>query len=279
MDFQGHVHFQSCSTTACRPYGRQGAGSIEEFGSIQASAQLIGKQYELSDALQPGAASVACMLGAAYTSQRLRLLSTLIIQQRTQAADAPTSSPSGCEDCSASLNNQVKDDSGPALSSRLCLEAAEPAAAEPQGTDTQQPVSSLQLGQPGSTASPQDVSHEAVPALTRDEKLRAQRSMSMLRATDSRVSNTLQITEVCLRPHLAFITHRVTIAGPSPDLSHMRTVASQHLTECDAEKETTCTAVGQMWQALRLAHATAGSTAALSGYGRRRPSAGWPSGQ
>lgn len=218
MDFQGDVHLQSCSTTACRPYGRQAAGWIEEFGSVQASAQLTSKQYELSDALQPGAASVACMLGAAYTSQRLQLLSTLIIQQRTQAADAPSSSPSGCEDCSASLYNQVEDDSGPALSSRLCLEAAEPAAAESQGTDTQQPVSSLQLGQSGSTALPQDVAHEAVPALTRDEKPRAQRSMSMLRATDSRVSDTLQITEVCLRPLLAFITQRVTIAGPS--LSH-----------------------------------------------------------
>ena len=199
MDFQGDVHLQSCSTTACRPNGRQAAGVIEEFGSIQAPAQLTSKQYELSDALRPGAASVACMLGAAYTSQRLRLLSTLIIQ----AADAPTSSPSGCEDSSASLNDQVEDDSGPALSSRLCLEAAEPAAAESQGPDTQQPVSSLQIGQPGSTASPQEVAHEAVPALARDEKPRVQRSMYMLRATDSRVSDTLQMTEVCLRSLLA----------------------------------------------------------------------------
>jgi hypothetical protein len=186
-----------------------------DLGSIQASAQLTGKQHEVSDALQPGAASVACMLGAAYTSQRLRLLSTLIIQQRTEAADAPMSSPSGCEDRRARLSNQVKDDRGPVLSSRLCLEAAEPAAAESEDTDTQHSVSSLQIGQPGSTASPQGMAHEAVPALKRDEKLRAQRSMSMLRATDSRISNTLQVTGVCLRLPLAYM-HKVTIAGRSP---------------------------------------------------------------
>ena len=155
------------------------------------------------------------MLGAAYTSQRLRLLSTLIIQQRTEAADAPVSSPSGCEDGRASLNNQVKDNRRSVSSSRLCLEAAEPAAAESQDTDTQQSVRSLQIGQPGSTASPQGMAHEAVPALKRNEKLRAQRSMSMLRATDSRISDTLQVTEVCLRLPLAYM-HKVIIAGCSP---------------------------------------------------------------
>ena len=187
------------STLACRPYGCQAAGAIEEVGSLQASAQLTGKQYELSDALDPGAASIACMLGAAYISQRLRLLSTLIIQQRTEGVEAPVSSPQGCEDHRASLNIKVKDDCGPVLSSRLCLEAAEPAAAEYKDTDTQHSVSSLQIGQPGSTALPQGMAHEAVPALKRDEKVRAQCSMSMLMATDTQISDTLQVTEVCLR--------------------------------------------------------------------------------
>lgn len=185
-----------------------------DLGSLQTSAQLTGKQYELSNALQPGAASVACMLGAAYTSQRLRLLSTLIIQQCTEAADAPVSSPSGCEDRRARLSNQVKDDRGPVLSSRLCLEAAEPAAAESQDTDTQHSVSSLQIAQPGSTAAPQGMVHEAGPSLKRDEKLRAQRSMRMLRATDSQISDTLQVTEVCLRVPLTYM-HKVTVAGRS----------------------------------------------------------------
>ncbi len=170
---------------------------MEDSGSLKAPAQLTGKQYELSNALWPGEASIACMLSAAYISQRLRLLSTLIIQQRTETADGSMSSPSGCKDRSLSPNNQIKIVRGPAVSPRLCLEKADPDARKPQGAGNQHLMNVLQSGHPGGRALHPDIASEAVSALTKDEKLRAQHSTSRLRATDSLINDTLQMTEAC----------------------------------------------------------------------------------
>ena len=63
------------------------------FTSLQASAEVPGHDRCSSATVQQGAASLACMLGAVYTSQRLRLLSAAIVQQRKDAARALESHP------------------------------------------------------------------------------------------------------------------------------------------------------------------------------------------
>ena len=63
--------------------------------SLQASTEVPGHEKCSSATVQQGAASQACMLGAVYTSQRLRLLSAAIVQQRKDAARVLESRPSG----------------------------------------------------------------------------------------------------------------------------------------------------------------------------------------
>ena len=60
--------------------------AIVGITSLQASTEVPGHEKCSTATVQQEAASLACMLGAAYTSQRLRLLSAAIVQQRKDAA-------------------------------------------------------------------------------------------------------------------------------------------------------------------------------------------------
>lgn len=137
---------------------------LKGASSLQAPIQPSEDEECTSASAQPESVSVACMLGAAVATQRLRLLSTILIQQHGEAA---ITQPADCfsagsthrdwqreqkahsgvtQEEAAGLREQASLEAQ-RLAPDLQPEAALPAAAEPQSANAQQAVGSSPVDQ------------------------------------------------------------------------------------------------------------------------------------
>ena len=175
----------------CRYSSTQATCALHDVGGLRTQrlpSEADDEKYGLL--VSPDAAVQACMLGAVFASQRLRMFSAAIVQQCMghvflQRATSPSQAHNELQEPQTHAKTAVDEATSQATA------AAEPApASAPQLND----VLGRQQGFKPCSGSPPACS--AAPALTMDGKQRAQDSISMLKETVDELGSTLQSAQV-----------------------------------------------------------------------------------
>ena len=193
----------------CRYSGTQATCALHDVGGLRTQrlpSEADDEKYELL--VSPDAAVQACMLGAVFASQRLRMFSAAIVQQCMgheflQRATSPSQAHDELQEPQTHAKTAVDEATSQATAASPTLQHAQmrtstsaTAAARPLPASAPRlnDVLGRQQGFEPCSASPPACS--AAPALTAEGKLRAQDSVSMLKETVDRLGLTLQNAQV-----------------------------------------------------------------------------------
>ena len=191
----------------CRYSSTQATCALHDVGGLltqRLPSAADDEKYGLL--VSPDAAVQACMLGAVFASQRLRMFSAAIVQQCMghvflQRATSPSQAHN--EEPQTHAKTAVDEATSQATAASPTLQHAQmrtstsaTAAAEPAPASAPQlnDVLGRQQGFKPCSGSPPACS--AAPALTMDGKQRAQDSISMLKETVDELGSTLQSAQV-----------------------------------------------------------------------------------
>ena len=191
----------------CRYSGTQATCALHDVGGLrtqQLPSEADDEKYGLL--VSPDAAVQACMLGAVFASQRLRIFSAAIVQQCMgheflQRATSPLQAHNEPQEPQTHAKTAVKKATLQATATSSTLQhtqmrSASTAAAEslPASPPQLNGALSRQQGFEAGSGSPPACS--AAPALTAEGKQRAQHSVSMLEKTFDKLGSTLQKAQV-----------------------------------------------------------------------------------
>ena len=188
----------SCTRATC---------ALHDVGGLRTQQMLSeGDEVQYGLLASPDAAVQSCMLGGVLASQRLRVFSAAIVQQRMghgllQHAKGPPQSRDELQEPKTHAKTASKKPvsqataMGPTVQRKQIMSAAS-AAAKPLPVSVPQPkdVLARQQGYEARPGSPEVC--KAAAALTAEGKERARRSMSILKKTKSKLGVTLQNAQV-----------------------------------------------------------------------------------